>query len=341
MTSEKQDAIRSVLKHSHEPQSTPQIRKEILKRYPVAPKELTALLESMVAAGEVFPWPRKKFWDRDPRKTTPRLILEFLDTSPVAAVGAIKRALKLPLEFIQTALEALVNDGRVHPWQPGATVYYCLFEPDAAAKEAMAEALADGPLDQKELLARLRNRLPGYQARHLKELVPKSGQVVEHPRIGKRKVRYGLNPPAPGPYLDKAVREVLDAHKLLSPCRVSLEAILEALEVRLGLKEKKARVPERRGEGESPEAEGLVLEGMARLQPFGQKRALVSIRELRRSLNLPRGDFDGAVLALARKNRVALHHHDFPAGLTPSQQEELVRDEGGTYYVGIVLKEAS
>jgi hypothetical protein len=49
----------------------------------------------------------------------------------------------------------------------------------------------------------------------------------------------------------------------------------------------------------------------------------------------------GLFLALARNNRVALHHHDFPASLPSSEQEELVRDEGGTYYVGIVLKEGT
>jgi hypothetical protein len=169
------------------------------------------------------------------------------------------------------------------------------FEPVSAALEATAKALAAGPLGRSELINRLRNRLPGYQARHLKEHVSKSGQVLEHPKIGKLKILYSLNPPEPGPYLDKAVREVLMAHKLLAPCRVSLEALMDALEVRLGLKGRKTTASEKGLEGESPEVEGRVLEGMARLQPVGQKRALVSIRELRRSLNLPRGVFDRAV----------------------------------------------
>jgi len=88
----------------------------------------------------------------------------------------------------------------------------------------------------------------------------------------------------------------------------------------------------------SHETEALILKGIARLQPPGQGRALVSIRQLRRSMAVPKAAFDRIVLSLALKGKVALHHHDFPSSLSPEERDELVRDEQGTYYVGIVPK---
>ncbi|MBN2032071.1 MAG: hypothetical protein JW836_02255 [Deltaproteobacteria bacterium] len=341
MTSEKREAIKSDLRRSQVPKSAPQIRKELSKQFQIPPKELLSLLESMVAAGEIFSWPQKKFWDRDIHKKAPELILEFLAANPVAPCARIKGTLKLPLELVQSTLEELVNAGRLHIWQPGVTAYYCQFDPEAVALEAIAKALAAGPLTQRELIDRLRNRLPGYQAKHLKEHILKSSRVLEHPKCGKEKIRYGLNPPEPGPYLDRAVREVIAAYRILAPCRISLDALFDALKNRLRPEKKTPFFSEKAFESESQVARRLILESMARLQPFGQKRALVSIRELRRSLNLAKADFDRAIFGLARENRVALHHHDFPNSLTSVQQDELVRDEAGTYYVGIVLKEAS
>ena len=87
--------------------------------------------------------------------------------------------------------------------------------------------------------------------------------------------------------------------------------------------------------------EQLILDGIGRLQPLGQNRALVSIRELRRDSGLSRKDFDGAVFSLAHRGRVILHQHDFPASLDPAEREQLLRDERGTYDVGIVPKEMS
>jgi hypothetical protein len=115
----------------------------------------------------------------------------------------------------------------------------------------------------------------------------------------------------------------------------------DALGRELGLEhEIKAIIQEgKKPEAGPPGAEKFILEGISRLQPIGQKRALVSIRELRRFLPLSKSDFDRAVLDLALQGRVALHHHDFPTSLTPVEREELVQDKQGTYYVGIVPKE--
>jgi hypothetical protein len=341
MIEDTRGAVKGILQQSHAPKSISQIRKELAGSFRMSSKDLSALLDEMTAVGEIFSWPQTKFWDRNPRTTLPKLILELLAKSPVVASSKIRTALKLPLELIQPALKELVDAGRAHVWQPGKTAFFCLFEPRKTALETILNGLANGPLTEKELVAWVRKRLPGYQVRHLKEHVSYSKQVYEYPKYGKVKTRYGLQPPEPSPYLSKALQDIIAVHKLLSPFHVSLEAIHEALGRELGM-EPEEKAPSRERDQEVSafrDVEPLILKGITRLQPPGQRRALVSIRELRRSVSLAKGVFDKAVLSLALQGKVALHHHDFPASLAPDERDELVRDELGTFYVGIVPRE--
>lgn len=341
MIDEAQGAVKQILQRSQAPKSISQIRKELAGAFRVSSKELAALLDEMTVLGEIFSFPQKKFWDRNPLIVLPDLVLAVMAKSMVATASKIKTSLKLPLEMVQTALNQLADAGRLFVWQPGKVTYFCLSEPRKAARETILNALAHGPLADKELVAWLRKRLPGYQVKHLKEHISYSKQVYEHPRHGKIRSRYGLEPPEPGPYLGKAVQDIMSVQRLLDPFHISLEAIHDALGRELGLKHAAMApsaepIPDQRTVGET---EPLLLMGMTRLQPPGQRRALVSIRELRRSVSLSKNVFDRAVLSLAHQGKVALHHHDFPSSLSPDERDELVRDEQGTYYVGIVPKE--
>ena len=65
-------------------------------------------------------------------------------------------------------------------------------------------------------------------------------------------------------------------------------------------------------------------------------------RDLRRSMdfqNVEKSSFDQAVLRLADQGKVALHRHDFPAGLSTEDCAELVTDATGDFYVGIALRQ--
>ena len=335
-----QGIVKRILDQSLAPKSIPQIRKELAGSFPISSKDLAILLEEMISAGEIFSWPRNKFWDRDPRTVLPDLILTTMEKSQVAAASKIKISLKLPLEMVQAALNDLVGRGKLCLWQPAKTSYFCLSEPRRTALESILNALAPGPLSEKELIGRVRKTLPGYQAKHLKEHLPFSKRVYEYPKYGKVKLKYGLKPPEPGPYLVKAVQEINAVQRLLTPYHVSLEAIHAALGRELGLMHKAMESSKEgpRDDRVTDDAEALILKGITRLQPPGQGRALVSIRELRRSMGLEKDVFDRAVLSLALQGKVVLHHHDFPSSLSPEERDELVRDEQGTYYVGIVPK---
>ncbi|MBN1548705.1 MAG: hypothetical protein JW902_18795, partial [Syntrophaceae bacterium] len=298
MDGEIRRAVKTILQNGQLPKSSAQIRKQLPKAIRISPRELNSTLGEMASTGMIFSWPQNKFWYLDPRTEAPRLIMGFLAESPVAAAGKMKTALKLPLDLIQSALKDLVREGRIHVWQPGKTPYFCILEPGDTALGIMVKALAGGPLTEKELTNRVRKRLPGYQARHLREHTSRSDRILEHPKYGKVKTRYGLRPPDPGPYLSKALQEILSVHDLLTPFHITLEAIHEVLGRELGL-EPGTGAPFRerlRGEPGSREAESLIFEGITRLQPPGQRRALVSIRELRRSVSLMKSVFDQAVL---------------------------------------------
>lgn len=75
------------------------------------------------------------------------------------------------------------------------------------------------------------------------------------------------------------------------------------------------------------------LRVLASREPSG---ALLSVRALRRLCSLTKTHFDMVVLRLSRAGRVVLHHHDFPASLPEADRAELIEDERGTYYIGIV-----
>jgi hypothetical protein len=341
MFDELRRAVKSVLQQSQAPKSISQIRKELTGSFRVSSKDLGALLSDLTAAGEIFSWPQKKFWDRDPRVVLHDLILSFMAKSLVATASKIRTSLKLPLEMVETALNELVDRERLYLWQPGKAPYCCLSEPRKTALETILNALAAGPLTEKDLVASVRKRLPGYQVMDLKEHLSYSKQVYEYPKYGKVKIRYGLQPPEPGLYLGKAMQEITAVQRLLAPFQISLDAIHDALGRELGIEPEKKAPPRERDQEVSAfrDVEPLILKKITRLQPPGQGRALVSIRELRRSAGLAKSTFDKTVLALALKGKVALHHHDFPSSLSPNEREELVRDEQGTYYVGIVPKE--
>jgi hypothetical protein len=341
MFDELRGAVKRILQQSQAPKSISQLRKELAGSFRISSRDITALIDEMTAAADIFSWPQKRFWDREPRTVLPDLILTFMAKSQVATASKIKTNIKLPLEMVQTALNELVDGGRLHLWQPGKAPYFCLSEPRKTALETILTALAAGPLTEKELVASVRKKLPGYQVMDLKEHLSYSKQFYEYPKYGKIKTKYGLKPPEPEPYLGKALQEITAVQRLFAPYRVSIEAIHAALGRELGLRGDTLVPPREKPHAEETpdETETLILKGITRLQPPGQGRALVSIRELRRSAGLAKSAFDKTVLSLALKGQVALHHHDFPSGLSPNERDELVRDEQGTYYVGIVPKD--
>ena len=85
----------------------------------------------------------------------------------------------------------------------------------------------------------------------------------------------------------------------------------------------------------SRDLHALMLEKMVEIEPAARQQALVSIRELRASMHLPPEIFDRAILDLANQGKIWLHRHAYPA---QAEQEEVVKDEEGHCYMGMVLR---
>ena len=86
---------------------------------------------------------------------------------------------------------------------------------------------------------------------------------------------------------------------------------------------------------------GLIVERMIQLKPAAATGALVSIRDLRRSIkkeNIDKERFDETVMALARRGIVDLHRHDLPSSLSMEERDEMLVDKHGNYYIGIALR---
>ncbi|MDB5342846.1 MAG: uncharacterized protein JWP89_1223 [Schlesneria sp.] len=170
-----------------------------------------------------------------------------------------------------------------------------------------------------------------------------TGAIFEHPPLLKKKELFGTTPPSPGPYLtaigtqlSKVVDQLLAAKVSQSEVRRSLLELVEAtgISVFSGATGHEAASP-------APVADVDLLALMKRIEPAAENGALVPARDLRRAANLEKTRFDHAVLDLARQGRVMLHRHDFAAGLSEADRDELVADGRGTYYVGMALRRGS
>ncbi|MEW6264383.1 MAG: hypothetical protein AB1641_15035 [Thermodesulfobacteriota bacterium] len=257
----------------------------------------------------------------------------------------LPRSYQIPLEELKKHLDELVRAGAIHKWQPDQTIYYAAFDPEAAARRQMLAAMAGRRLSARELAVKVKG-LPGYSKtqkyvkEHLKPVLA-TGQAFLHPPAGREKIaRYAIEPPPPGPYLTKIVKEIQAVGlKLNQP----LETVYQALRPMLGLSFPKPLQPPPPETGtlvrSHQEPERLILAGMVKIEPKARQRALVSLRDLRRSVDLSKEQFDKTVLDLARTGKVVLHYHDYPSSLSETEREELVRDSLGTYYIGIVLGE--
>jgi hypothetical protein len=167
-----------------------------------------------------------------------------------------------------------------------------------------------------------------------------TGAIFEHPPLLKKKQLFGTTPPSPGPYLaaiatqlTKVVDQLLAAKVPQSEVRRVLLELVEATGISVF-----SRAAAQEAASPPPVADVDLLTLMKRIEPAAENGALVPARDLRRAANIEKTRFDHAVLDLARQGRVMLHRHDFAAGLSEVERDELVTDGRGTYYVGMALR---
>lgn len=264
------------------------------------------------------------------------VVLKALERSsePLTArqlAGKLTGPFRQPPEVLSTVLEQLAEEGRLHRLPPfrGMTRYWTR-DLDSFARSRVLESLARSkrPKTRSELRPPA-GLSPDRWRKAIARLV-ETGEVRElPPLLGSRTKRLSVRPADPADYIAAALENL--GGKLASTGVTEnevWEAARRLVEERLQQRQKDL-LPE------------LILERMPVVEPAAQSGALVSVRDLRRSLEFQEVNhdaFDRAVLQLGRQGRIALHRHDYVSSLTSAERDELVTDGQGNYYVGIALR---
>jgi hypothetical protein len=278
------------------------------------------------------------------------VIVEALRGATGALVSdtALKKMLPSPYcreskTTIAAALVALGAAGRIHRVTMGQALLSATHEPQTTLGRVVDQAIAEkGPLTQDALQLEVKLRAPGHE-----RLLPtwmraalKTRRLFEHtPRGHEKKKRLGLEPDV-RLQLSKTLRTLVQEMSKASAIGVRPEQALEVLAAELGVS-----VPHvGTNEGPPPSShapdrdESLVLSALQALTRECAPGALLSLRDLRARAGLDKRRFDAAVMALAHSGQAMVHHHDYPSSLSDAERDALVRDDHGTYYVGIALR---
>jgi DNA-binding MarR family transcriptional regulator len=250
---------------------------------------------------------------------------------------------KLPEGKLAATLDYLVEQGRVVRYAPiranaKNSRYWTRDQHQYARRIVTKELSRKGPKPWRYLNTRLNATLKGIskdQIEQVREGMLADRQLFEWPPLGTQRVsKYSVEPPDPKVYLAAALEKTVGK---LNKAGVGREQMARAALELLGVEAKALCEPPASRE----ELGQRIIERMQELVPAAANGALVSIRDLRRSLDFQvanKAAFDEAVLWLAAEGRVALHRHDFPLGLSTEERAEMVPDGHGGFYIGIAFR---
>lgn len=272
--------------------------------------------------------------------TAEKILLELADPSKID----IKRLRKILNEHIRA--------GAIHKWPPKGKDRYWIQDPEEYGRKKFLEFLSGKRLSLSELENALRSILfdcsktkaHELRKKFLKEFL-KNQQVFEHPKTGRERMsKYSLTPPDPARYIKKVSDEFNNVCNKLKKYGVSRDRIFQAITHVLDPSEKAAlaiKDPPRPPKPEvqpSQDISKMILDKVLEIQPAARQHALVSLRTVRAELDLPKEDFDEAILSLSKAEKIFLHRHVYPDRLDEEELDELVTDGRGNYYMGIVLR---
>jgi len=239
----------------------------------------------------------------------------------------------------QRALEVaseLASRGQLYRWSSARKVRYFRHDPVAAVAEMALAVLAEGPLTEGELKKRVeaRNRGLGDLVKEWLKGALARGDVFVHVPLPRSKTkRFGRRPDV-AVVLNKVLVELRKALGTAAGRRLERDLVAQALARELGVTLSSAQ----RAEPAERTDREVLLDALARLAEERAPQSLLLVRELRARTSFDKERFDSVVLDLEREGLITLHHHDFPAALSPAERAELVSDGRGTHYVGIALR---
>ena len=230
------------------------------------------------------------------------------------------------------AAEKLAAQGEFYRWSAARKVRFFKADPLEILPRAVHEALSQGQISEAELMQRLDAKQRGLSdlAKEWLRQAVRKDEVFQVPGpSGSRTKLYSLEP-----NIATLLKGVLTAlNKVVkSPVgqKVPLERFVEVIAQSLGAGAGvKATI--------APNPREVLLEALQGFAHENPKGALLSVREFRTRVQLPRHDFDATALELMKDGLVTLHRHDFPSSLSEDERSQLIADRHGTHYVGIAL----
>lgn len=279
----------------------------------VKPKTVADALGGLVSAGRVHAWSGKRYALEPESAFLERQMLAALAAGRQTLAGLAARLAPAGIKpaALRKALGELSAAGKLYLAGAGARQLVSR-EPLPSLAKVLLDAAAHLPLTRKELAARAVEQLPWHTpAQANKEIayLLGTGALREH-----KAAKLLFAPPG-------------DVHAFV--LRVAEQAYQRAAEEwRAVLAPLRSASP--------PDLASRVLEAVLRVEP--QKGMLVTTQQLRHSPGLndvPKEDFDRAVLQLARQRRIYLSRHPAPAYLPAEERDDLVRDDDGTFYGGL------
>jgi hypothetical protein len=338
------DVVLKALERAPQPLSAYQLQGRLPSPYKRKPDEIRQCLSELAAQGKIHELPPYKsslprFWTRGLEQLAREEIVQLLAARPrtrTALLQAIKARVKgLSEGRFGQVLEQALRDGQVRKLPPQVGSRGHLLGVDAPHPDVYL-----GPLFENRILRGLEKVFRKLESEGVSQerILDTAAELWQQTLVKARAL-----PPSsrPGPQT-----QAPDTGEAGSPDTGAPPQEAGTDGAFSGGATPAETTSATAGEARSaqapvPDAQAI-LDGIVRLNPGASQGAMVSVRELRRSLRetFPDKDrFDRAVLELAREGRLDLHQHDYPASLGEEQRgEELIPDNRGNYYNGIVLR---
>ncbi len=279
-----------------------------------------------------------------------------LEPEPANASQISKRltgqANKTPQE-VEAALKELVEAGQAFhfPKLSGKVRYWCKPMTEYIDLELL-RVLGDHPYSKSDVHKKLAKRLSGVPKpeinKHIDELVRQAKLKKWPKQVGCRTDFFCVRTVEPDFYAKYALEKVVEKLKPQGLDKEAVRAAFQKITESWAQPETAPAIPVspipvievptasvEATDDTEPNLEELILERMIVVEPRAAGGALVSITELRNSLEfqqIPKRDFDEAVLRLRRAWQVSLDEHPHLASLSAEVLEKLVHDGQGHYF---------
>jgi hypothetical protein len=267
--------------------------------------------------------------DGGPNMVEPEAIRQALQQAgkPLSSTALSKLLQQKSGKAFKPALDAEVRAGRIYPW--GADLYWDR-NPRTMARERLLNLAGAEILANASLNKRAASESPKIGPRVIpevrKELVRENLlREVGPPRGSKSKAKLNVNVRHPAPYLEQEMERLL-AEFGVPRSRERIRALL-ALE---------PAEPEPSAEPEVGEVAEKIFAAMNRIAfAPGTTVTFYRLRQQPELASLPKPVFDQAAFLLQHQRRALLAVHDHASRLPSAEQDQLVTDGLGTYYVSI------